>query len=602
EATVVEKDMNDDGVLRLVLSSITTPDDVRLPPKVRVTVRTQHADPQVGSRVALIARLMPPPGPAAPGSFDFSQKAFFEGLGAVGFAISDVEPRDTLAQPAFRLRADAVRGDIAKRILNQLSGDAGGLAVALSVGVRDYLSDQTTEDMRDAGLAHMLAISGLHMALISGVIFFFVRLGLASVPFLALHMPIKAIAAGFALAAAAIYLVLSGASTPSQRAFVMVAIALAALLFGRRAISIRSAALAAAVVLTLAPHSVTSVSFQMSFAAVVMLISVFGWLQSRRMVNPPRGGVLKRFFGYLAITALSTLVAEAAIAPFAIYHFGGIASYGIIANLVAMPLLAFIVMPLIAVMFVLMPFGLEAIPLVAIGPALDLMILIAHDVAHAPFSSLDVAAWVPGRLAVIAAGGLWFCLWVGPLRLIGVGIIATAFLSPSASRPDILINDTGRLIGIYDREQDKLWYSDTRRREFVRESWERRLGAPMGTGWNEEEGDKRLSLACDRWGCLFRPPNWPQSFIVETVTHPGALASACAQAALVISRVPVGDTCDAAVIDQADLERRGAHSVRIRRDASGSAHIVVRAASEAEASRPWQKRMVPEPKQGANAP
>ncbi|HMA14488.1 MAG: ComEC/Rec2 family competence protein, partial [Bacteroidota bacterium] len=322
-----------------------------LPAKVRVTVAGLDNPPPPGSRLALRAALRPPSAPALPGAFDFARQAWFQQLGGVGFAYGAPRPLDAAQAPEAGLRQgwdlwwSGLRQTVTTRIAAHLDGPRGGIAIALITGQRGGIPEAVQENVRDSGLAHLLAISGLHMGLVAGLLLFFLRAGLALSPRVALYHPIKKWAASIAAAGAFVYLNLVGANVPAERAFLMVLIVLLAVLLDRRAISLRLVAAAAVVILLARPESLMSASFQMSFAAVTALIAAYeAWQYRRRRGREPPGPV-GRFAGYVAGVAATSVIAMLATAPFAAFHFHRLALWGLPANLVAVPLTAFWIMP-----------------------------------------------------------------------------------------------------------------------------------------------------------------------------------------------------------------------------------------------------------------
>ena len=248
----------------------------RAPTLVRLTLRHSPEPPLVvGDRISLRAVLMPPAGPAAPGAYDFARAAWFKEIGAVGYAVSRAKVVAAADRTGLNLRIVEWRRNLAQHIRRQLPGTAGAVAAALMTGDRGAIPEAVLQDMRDAGLAHLLAISGLHVGLIAGWLFFTLRFLLALVPGLALRAPIKKWAAAAALLGAFAYMVLTGATVPTQRAFLMLALMMLAVILDRVAISFRLLAWAAVAVLLWAPESLLSVSFQMSFAAVVGLTAIY---------------------------------------------------------------------------------------------------------------------------------------------------------------------------------------------------------------------------------------------------------------------------------------------------------------------------------------
>jgi len=443
------------------------------PARVRIALHGTGGvtDPSPGTTVVMMAHLSPPSVPAEPGGFDFRRHAWFDRLGAVGYTRS---PAVALAPPEgdLSLLVHRARMHLSAALRARIPGDQGAFAAAILTGDRSAISRDTVQALRDANLAHLLAISGLHMGLLTGVVFAALRVALALVPPVALRLPVKKIAAVGALAAGAVYLALSGGNVATERAFVMVAVVFGAVLADRRALTLRAVAVAALIVLVLTPEALTQAGFQMSFAATTALIVAFGalrdWPEARW--RPPRWT-----HAPLAVL-LSSAVAGAATAPFGAAHFNQIAQYGLIANLFSVPLMGALVIPAAVLAACLWPFGLAALGLEPMRWGIAWILGVADRVA-----GLDGAVWpvgAPGPLVLplLSAGALWAILWHGRARWAGLGpVLTAAFLWTQSDRPPLLIAESGGLIGMLGPEG-------------------RALSKPGGEGfvalsWLENDGD-----------------------------------------------------------------------------------------------------------------
>lgn len=566
--------------LRLTLGSLAIASwhEGTIPRSVRIGVRTTADDVRAGDRVRLRAVLMPPPGPSSPGAYDFGRQAWFDRLGAVGYAVSPVTVTAPLASGSPATRLARLRDDIGRRLLAQTGGDAGAMAVALVTGDRSALSEQALEQLRIAGVAHLLAISGMHIALMTGVVFWTVRLLLACVPGLALRRPIKQWAAIAAMAAGLFYLLMSGATIPTQRAFLASWIVLAGILLDRVSLTMRLVAIAAAVLLLAAPESLLSVSFQMSFAAVTSLVAVYEAAREKGWLAGGRRGPLGRAGRYLAAVALTSVVAGAATGFFAAYHFNRFAVYGLAANVVAVPVMALVIMPCVALVFVALPFGLEAWPLWGVEKGAALVIKVAAFVASWPGADMLVPQLPAASLVLVVVGGLWLLLWRRRWRWWGVAAMAAGIGAIWLARPpDLLVDATGKVVAVRDARGDLAVIGG--RRSFARETWLRRAAQQDGA----EPVAADLPYACDALGCVYRPPRAP-GVAVALVRMPDALAEDCGRARVVISAVPTFGRCRGpdVVVDRFDLWRRGPHALRIAVDGT-----LVRTVAGAQGDRPW---------------
>ncbi len=383
------------------------------PARVRIRMRGA-ADVVPGDWISAKAILLPPPSPSAPGAFDFPRHAFFQHLGAVGFAVGrleHIEPPAEGAAPSFRLWLSKLRQKIYRRIVGSLKGTSGTVAAALMTGERGAIPADVLEAMRASGLAHLLAISGLHIGLVTGVLFFGIRGTLAAFPSVTLRFAIKKWAAIGALTGALAYLLVTGATVPTQRAFLMVALVLAAIVLDRTAISMRLVAWAALIVLLISPESLLGASFQMSFAAVIALVAAYELARAPFRRWRAREGWWRLPLLYLVGVGLTTLVASAATAPFVVYHFNRFAAFGLAANLVAVPITALWIMPWAVLGYLLMPLGLEGWALTPMGWGIEAMIAVARWVAGWPGAVVLLPAMPVWGLALVALGGLWLCLW-----------------------------------------------------------------------------------------------------------------------------------------------------------------------------------------------
>ena len=391
EGRVVAMDRSQSDALRLTLDQVRL-DRVpphRTPDRVRISLHG-HAvggiTPEPGLRVMTTAHLSPPSGPVEPGGFDFQRHAWFARLGAVGYTRVPLVGAARAEAGHAGLAVFRIRMAASARIQAALPGDIGGFATAITTGDRSAISQGALDDLRASNLAHLLAISGLHMGLVTAVVFGALRLLLVAVPRVALNWPTQGIAACGALIAASGYLALSGGNVATERAFVMVAVALGALMIGRRAISLRAVAVAAIIVLVLRPEALMGPGFQMSFAATTALVAVFGWLRGVELAFMPR------WLRPVMAVFVSSAVAGIATAPIAAAHFNAIAHYGLIANLMSVPLMGILVIPAAVAALVLSVFGLEWIGLWAMGLGLRWILGVAHEVA-----GLDGArGFVPG--------------------------------------------------------------------------------------------------------------------------------------------------------------------------------------------------------------
>src|SRR6185295_12665974 len=425
-----ERERTDRFVLRLV--EMGSPRQHAKPQRVRLSAKKGTA-PAVGSFVELKARLLPPLPPLRPGSYDFGRDMYFAGIGASGFVMGGIKTLDPPFDGGWSLRYAAfmqgLRDAIDARIRTVLDGDRRAIATALLTGRRDAISAPVNDAMFISGLGHVLSISGYHMAVVAGVVFFAVRALLALVPALTVGYAIKKWSAAAALVAAAFYLLLSGAEVATQRSFFMTAVVLIAVMVDRRAITFRTLAVAALIVLTAAPEALVHPSFQMSFAATLGLVALVQIGMPRLFATADNTATARAaLWGGREITMLllASLVAGLATMPYAAFHFHRVTPYGVLANLAAMPVVSAVVMPAGLLGLVAMPFGFDGLFWAIMGIGIDWMIAVTQWVAALPGAVGRVPAFGIGPLIAASLGIILLGLLRTPLRWSGAAMVLLA--------------------------------------------------------------------------------------------------------------------------------------------------------------------------------
>lgn len=515
------------GNPRFVLTDMYDFDDQSVPGKYRISLVSKSSQVKVGDCVELIAQVSPLPKPAMPGAYQLDRKGFFEGLSAYGFAASRALPLACEKDSGWRLRfkslVDGLRRSIVNRINQILPPDEAGIAAAIVAGERGGIKNAITENYRDSGLAHFLSISGLHMSMIAGMMFFLVRILAALIPSVGGCYDTKKIAAVFAIFMSVVYLLISGAEIPSQRAFIMTFIVLLGVIFARQAISMRMIAWAALIVLAISPQALIGASFQMSFAAVAALIAFYEANAGRlyRFLNgkgdrdialPIR--IIKIIWVYLLGIIISDLVASLATLPFAIYHFNRIAVFTSLTNLLAGPIIGFIIMPFVLLALLLMPLGLDYWPLKLVGAGINWVNEITAYVAHLPEAAYKVVSMPLWGLLLIVYGGLWLCLWRCPWRKWGAAAILIGFASILTVRtPDVMADRDGEVFAVKD-EAGKMVILPTRGNNYLKKVWLEKTAndklSPKQTKKLKEiyEGSRTnkewIDMACTSRDCLYK--------------------------------------------------------------------------------------------------
>jgi len=541
EAWVVDIAQPGQSGQRLLLAPIRVgdwPADAT-PVRARVTLRPDMALPRPGEAVRLLAIVNPPPPPASPGSYDFSRDAYFESVGAVGLALRAPEVVTPEVAAPWRLRltmaVNATRWALTRRIVETLGPETGGLAAAMTTGHEAFIPREQVDNLRAAGLAHIVSISGLHMAIVGGFAFALARLVVAAWPWLALRAPGKKIAALVGLAAVGGYLVLSGAPPPAERAAITASVAFAAILVDRQAISLHALALAAMGVLLLQPEAVTAPGFQMSFAATAALVALAEiWPRPIKEIQVPwpiraaQGAV-----GWTAASIAVSFVAGLATGPFAIQHFNRVSTWGLFANLAVAPISSFLMMPGLALGAALTPLGLGQAPLEVAGWSIALMNQIAAWTAAAPVAQVVVPSAPDWVLPVSFLGLLFVCLWKGPLRWAGLPLALAILWAPRPPAPDAWVAADGSAVAVREGKDAVLLRPDVKL--FGAELWARRRGlAPVAS---EAERDARF--ACDHWSCApgaKAPLRLATAWNLRRPLKAGRLEQLCAEADVVILR------------------------------------------------------------------
>jgi competence protein ComEC len=511
---------------------------------------------------------------------------YFQQIGASGWVLGKIAPDPARAIEGLWLRyaalLDRIRDGMDNRIRAVLPGDRGSIASALITGKRDAISPPVNDAMYVSSLAHVLSISGYHMAVVAGIVFFVIRAALALVSSLAVRRPIKKWAAAGAFFAATFYLLLSGAEVATQRSYIMIAIVLIGVMLDRPAITFRTLSVAALAVLVIAPQSLVHPSFQMSFAATLALVATYQHsLLWKIDADSPWAARAALWGGREAASLiLASLVAGLATTPYAAFHFHRIAPYGVLANLLAMPVVSVLVMPMGIIGAVLMPLGLDAVFWKLMGLGLDWMIAVALWVAHLPGAVGPMPAFGTGALALASAGMLLICLLRSPLRWSGAAVLVIAVVWALATpRPDILVAADGQTAAV--RGAGGHWLFLQKARDgFAAKEW---LAAD-GDVRAVDSAELKQGVRCDAIGCTARLHD---GRIVAFALAADAFEEDCRRAAVVASAIDAPGECAARVIDRAAWRRDGATALY----ADGE-RFITEAARPLTADRPWARAPV----------
>ncbi|HEY0213114.1 MAG TPA: ComEC/Rec2 family competence protein [Paenirhodobacter sp.] len=574
EGRIIRVDRSSRDLIRLTLDQVALERVApgRTPERVRVALHgaQDHLLLEPGLRVMMTANLQGPNGPAEPGAWDFRRTAWFQGLGAIGYSRAPVmlvawaDPHD------LALAGHQARMAISRAMQDQMPGQAGAVAAALMTGDRSGIAEATNEAMRISNLYHIVSISGLHMSMLAGFVFAAIRYGIAVCGGLALRLPAKKIAAVAALIAASIYLWIAGPEVATQRSYIMAAVMLLAVLFDRLALSLRTVAIAAMVVLVTRPESLTEPGFQMSFAATVgLIIANKQWVVwSRPLPHLMRPAVALLF---------TSLVAGIVTGPIAAVHFNRGSGYGLLANFLAVPVMGTLVMPGGVIAAVLAPFGLAAPALWVMDIGTRWMIFVAEWVAGLKGAAVMVMGPPAVVLPVMGIGAAVAVLARGPLRGLGLAtVIVSAVLWVQAERPALLVSSEGELVGLIGAEGRGLSKATS---DFIASTWLQADG-----------DDATLAQAVARpvfaGARNARQADWRGRAVVHLTGKgaPQALAQFCHDGALIVlaDRAPSVIQGDCEIWDQPRLRASGALAF----DASG--HVT--RANDVTGVRPWTGR------------
>lgn len=564
---------------RSILSDLTVeklrPENT--PVKIRLSIRRDKGL-QPGQRIEVLASLNPPSSPIMPGAFDFRRYMYFQQIGAMGFAFKPPEIITREKPQGFKQKIEGLRNNVDRVIENSLGPSQAPVAKALITGNRAGISKEDNEAIKNAGLAHILSISGLHISLFAGIVFFTARFLMACVPGFALRRPIKKYAAVLGFVAAFAYTLLAGAEIPAQRSLIMLGAVFLAILLDRDPLSPRLLAFAALVVLILTPESLISASFQMSFSAVSAMIFFYDWQRERISRWHMRAGPFKKMALYFGGIAVTTILATLATAPFTVFHFQNLSLYGLIANALVIPLTGYVIMPAAALALILMPFGMAYYPLQIVGFGVAGMIGVSRWIAGFPHAMLYFASWPAAAFLILVLSILFWILWRGNLKYIfAVSLVISLIVIVTYRQPDILIAPEFRLVAV--RGQDSLLLSSRRKEKFIRENWERMAGFPAGSSQSWPAEGREELLTCDPAACRIEKKDTR----ISILKAPEALAAECSWAQFILSFEPVkSGICHTRIIDKFDTYNNGAYALWL--------DDPIRIVNEGQGQRPWNSK------------
>jgi len=551
---------------------------------------------EAGAHISLRARLSPPSEPAMPGGYDFRRDSFFRAVGGVGYAIGRIEVSAPKAEAVFTLRfnafIDRARNAMTDRIAHAIGGEAGALSAALVTGKRGLISNETNDQLRASGLYHIVSISGLHMVLAAGVMFWTLRALLALSPALALRHPIKKWAAGGAMLGSAAYCIFSGSEVATERSLIMMLVMLGAILVDRPALALRNVAISALIVLAREPEALLGPSFQMSYAAVAALIAGNDlWRRYRPESEPQLRGRFQPGFMERAVRAMllaflgivaTTILASFATAPFSAFHFHRLNPYGLIGNALAIPLVSLVVMPTAVIGTLLLPFGLDGIVWFVMGEGIRGVLFVAEKVAGIEGAAPPVPK-APGYLfGMLVIALLVLVIFRSPLRFLSIPlVILWAILLRATPLPDLMISPDGRMALFREADGRYTLLSPASPSSFTLQQW---LPA-LGDARQPSDPTLKQGTRCDKMGCTGTLADGRRIALSLT---PEAARLDCQRAQIIITPANADQAfCgpERLLLAQASLARYGAQ--RITLDDGRVAHRET--SLNPNAIRPWRK-------------
>jgi competence protein ComEC len=552
---------------RLILAPVTIGDlpAEALPARIRVTSKTDLFAP--GTAVRFRALLNPPPPPASPGAYDFARNAYFDRIGGVGVALSTMQVADVPQPDDWTLRlamaVNSFRWSLSQKIASAMAPSSAGLGVAMITGHEAWLTDDTQNTLRDAGLAHIISISGVHMAIVGGFVFFLTRIIVAAWPWLALRAPGKKVAAGAGLIIIILYLIVSGSPPPAERSAITAVVAFGAILFDRRAITLRALAISAILILILQPETVAEPGFQMSFAATAALVALAEvWIHPAREINTPWPIRLAQGAGiWLVASMAASLVAGAATGPFAIQDFNRVALYGLPANLFEEPLSAFVIMPFLAVGSVLQMAGIGGPFLAVAGWGIDAMTLMAGWFSHLPHATMLIASAPAFTLPAAFLGMLWLFLWKGRLRWLGLPAALLVSLWPRPEAPIGWIAADGAAAAVRSGGQAILMRPDAKL--FAAQLWAHRRGLALP---DDGKAAQAGLFDCSHQGCraTYSDAIRISAWWTKRTPKPAMLEAMCGSSDILVMKAQVDlppECSKVRVLRPADFAKGGAAEI-----------------------------------------
>lgn len=533
--------------------------------KIRLNVRTGDEDLSPGAKVRLKAFLLPPPMPTHPGAYDYQRDLYFKSIGAVVYAVTKpvlIDEDLTENGISFKKISAYLRYEIGQIILNIAPQDSRGFLLAVMIGEKRFLDKTFQENMRKSGLAHLLAISGLHMVMIGGLVFYVIRFLASTAPALALNYPIKKWAAIAAIISVSGYLLVSGLAVSAIRAYIMIVMVLTAVCFDRTVISLRNVSIAAIVILLILPESLFSASFQMSFAAVTALVACYEKMGRKLFIFSEKTNVLTVGFLYFLGVALTSLIATFATSVFSVFHFGQFSIAGIVVNLLAVPLMGFWIMPCVVITFLLLPLGLSDFPMLIGSYGISAIEILAHWGANFTYSTINVPSVSPVFLLGLVLAFLMLIIFRTRIKYGAALFLCVAIIVQwQHVLPDVLVSDTGKIV-MFRTFKNSPQINNRRTEKFVRSRWQEYFGISDFELFSTQNTTTRKDVICDPLGCAWQK----ETQFISYSQNPLSLRLDCVKSTILIATQPISIGCNKPdlTIDRFDLWRDGAHAIYLQ--------------------------------------
>lgn len=557
------------------------------PHKIRIKVKSDKNIPEPGEWIVMRASLYPLSRPAEPDGFDFRRYAFFQGYGATGYTLSSwrkAEGTPPSMMQDVALYFERVRVSINQKLFAQGKDRYTAVASALISGDQSAIDKGTMQAMRVSGISHILSVSGLHITLVAGIVFYVLRAIMALIPWFNVQFHTKKIAAFFALCAAMFYTFMCSAPIPAVRSLLMSSLILIAVMVDRRALSMRLVAFAALVSLLVSPVSLFDPSFQLSFGAVMALIAAFEKNEAAWLRSFESEGLIGKFRQYILASIASSVIASIATMPLILYYFQQVNWYGVITNLIAVPLSTFIIMPMALISALAMPFDLQHWPIMGMNHGIKWMIDSAEVVSNWPGAATTHPAMPFYALLMVTFGGVWVCIWQKRWRYLGlIPFVLGTLTFLITPRPDVFVAEDGITVGVRMADNHLVVRAKSRE-DFTVQSWHQRNGHMTGdftamVNWFDVmDAGGAEDLSCKDKTCILTRYG-------KRIAFPMAdedVAALCDIADVIIAPAET-DACATKTITPKQAEQRGAYALYINENRIETKR------SKLFAARPWSQ-------------